>query len=168
MTLIAQKPCSFGGNKYFVGDEIPVEFVENPKKQEKMGVLTILNKDGEVLRTIHEAADMIRPFPGALDNMQVSVPIESENGTQALSVAPGSVAEALRIMQMDVKDAEKVIENLDDEYALIILHACDSRKGIKNASEKKALLIQHPEEEEFEDEVSQINLGDLEEGAGDE
>lgn len=172
MKLIAQKPCNFCGKRFFVGDEIPAELVVSPKTQAKLGVLTIYNDGGVVsgnapLEATVDAGEVIAPLRAIEDQIQVSIPIEAENGTQTLSVAPGSVAEALRIMQMDVKDAEKVIENLDDEYALIILHACDSRKGIKNASEKKALLIQHPEEEEFEDEVSQINLGDLEEGAGD-
>ena len=34
MRLIAQKPCSFGGNKFFIGEEVPTELVTNPKMQE--------------------------------------------------------------------------------------------------------------------------------------
>lgn len=41
MRLIAQKPCSFGGNKFFIGEEVPTELVTNPKMQEKMGVTTL-------------------------------------------------------------------------------------------------------------------------------
>ena len=36
MRLIAQKPCSFGGNKFFIGEEVPTELVTNPKMQEKL------------------------------------------------------------------------------------------------------------------------------------
>lgn len=50
MRLIAQKPCSFGGNKFFIGEEIPAELVTNPKMQEKMGV------------TIDEGATIGRQF----------------------------------------------------------------------------------------------------------
>ena len=45
MKLIARKPCSFGGKKYFIGDEIPSEEVIHPKTQERLGVLTILEMD---------------------------------------------------------------------------------------------------------------------------
>ena len=34
MRLIAQKPCSFGGNKFFIGEEVPAELVTNPKMAE--------------------------------------------------------------------------------------------------------------------------------------
>lgn len=30
MRLIARRPCSFGGKKYFIGDEVPAEDVINP------------------------------------------------------------------------------------------------------------------------------------------
>lgn len=171
MKLIAQKPCSFGGRKFFVGNEIPVEMVANPKKQERMGVIAISEGESEKLRTGYAIIpDSIRSFPGGLGDMQVSIPIESESGTQALSVAPESITEALRIMQMDVKEAEKVIENVEDENVLIILHACDSRKGIKNASEKKALTMQHPEEPPLDEEENmegRLDLTDMEESEGD-
>lgn len=47
MKLIARKPCSFGGKKYFIGDEIPSKEVIQPTTQERLGVLTILHTDTE-------------------------------------------------------------------------------------------------------------------------
>ena len=41
MRLIAKKPCSFNGQVFYIGDEIPSEFVINPKAQEKLGVIAI-------------------------------------------------------------------------------------------------------------------------------
>lgn len=41
MRLIAKKPCSFNGQTFYIGDEIPSEFVINPKAQEKLGVIAI-------------------------------------------------------------------------------------------------------------------------------
>lgn len=55
MKLIARKPCSFGGKKYFIGDEIPSEEVIQPKTQEKLGVLAILDTDEKEEK--HEGAD---------------------------------------------------------------------------------------------------------------
>ena len=41
MKLIAKKPCSFGGQKFYIGDEIPTNLVADVRMQEKMGVITI-------------------------------------------------------------------------------------------------------------------------------
>lgn len=159
MRLIAQRPCNFGGKMFFIGDEIPAELVENPKAQEKMGVIAISAGCMEDGKFIEMPANDIRSFPGNIGELQVAIPIEAESGTQTLSAAPESIIEAIKLMQMDVKEAEKEIESLEDENALIILHACDSRKGIKNASEKRALMLQQTEE--------QMDLSDMEESAGD-
>ncbi len=48
MRLIANKPCSFGGKQFFVGDEIPADLVADAQLQAKYGVLTITNDDGGV------------------------------------------------------------------------------------------------------------------------
>ena len=36
MRLIANKPCSFGGRQFYIGDEIPANLVADAKTQEKM------------------------------------------------------------------------------------------------------------------------------------
>ena len=43
MRLIANKPCSFGGRKFYIGDEIPENLVADARLQEKLGVITIVN-----------------------------------------------------------------------------------------------------------------------------
>ena len=42
MKLYAKKPCSFCGQKFFIGDEIPAEFVIDPKAQKMMGVIEVV------------------------------------------------------------------------------------------------------------------------------
>ena len=44
MRLIARKPCSFGGRKFFIGQEIPAGLVLDAAVQERMGVLTVLSE----------------------------------------------------------------------------------------------------------------------------
>lgn len=41
--LIAQRPCSFGGRNFFIGDEVPAALVIDPKYQESLGLLVIVN-----------------------------------------------------------------------------------------------------------------------------
>ena len=43
MRLIAKKPCSYGGKKFFIGDEIPAELVVNIEREEKLGVISAAN-----------------------------------------------------------------------------------------------------------------------------
>ena len=42
MRLIAKKPCSFGGQQFYIGDEVPENLVADVKLQEKYGVITIV------------------------------------------------------------------------------------------------------------------------------
>lgn len=43
MRLIANKPCSFGGRQFYIGEEIPEKLVADARRQEKMGVIAIVN-----------------------------------------------------------------------------------------------------------------------------
>ena len=45
MRLIAKKPCSFGGQKFFIGDEIPEGLVADAGMQEMYGVIAIVNEN---------------------------------------------------------------------------------------------------------------------------
>lgn len=45
MKLIAKRPCSFNGEKFFIGDEIPTEYVLDPKAQKMMGVIEVVEGD---------------------------------------------------------------------------------------------------------------------------
>ena len=45
MKLVANKPCTLSGKRYFIGEEIPAEAVTDPAALEKMGVLTVI-RDG--------------------------------------------------------------------------------------------------------------------------
>lgn len=48
MRLIAKKPCSYGGKKFFIGDEIPAELVVNIEREEKLGVISAVNDEAGV------------------------------------------------------------------------------------------------------------------------
>lgn len=45
MKLFAKKPCSFGGRKFYIGNEIPTNMVLDPKAQEKMGILAVVEEE---------------------------------------------------------------------------------------------------------------------------
>lgn len=47
MKLFAKRPCSFNGKKFFIGDEIPVDHVLDPKAQKMMGVIEVVEENSE-------------------------------------------------------------------------------------------------------------------------
>ena len=48
MGLIANRPCSYGGRKFFIGDEIPANLVTDVAREEKLGVISITNASAGV------------------------------------------------------------------------------------------------------------------------
>ena len=115
MRLIAKKPCSFGGRTFYIGEEIPTEFVLNPKAQEKLGVIAIVACGGEVGM---KQEDMV----AQVGEVEFGVPIRQKNGN----------------MQMSPAEAKEAIKGIASENILILLNACDSRKAIKEATEAAA------------------------------
>lgn len=132
MKLIAKKPCSFGGKAFFINDEIPASVVLNPKQQEDLGVLTIVSDEevaAGILETEVPETDFVIPIVKGSDGDTV----------QAMGVPLniGEVQEVFSILQMNVEEATKAIEATTSENMLIVIHACDSRTGVKKAAQKR-------------------------------
>lgn len=64
---------------------------------------------------------------GASDGQLTSIPASEEEIKQVFS-----------IMQMNAEDGAKAIPDVESENVLILLHAADSRKTIKDAAKKQA------------------------------
>lgn len=145
MKLIAKKVCNFG-KRFYIGDEIPVEAVTDPKLQEKRGVLAIVNDDDG--GTPAPAAD--HEGPGA-DVTVVPVIIHANEGDMVLNLAPEDVQTVVDILTSDVKGAEPIIGQMTNGDALILLDLIDTRKSIKTAAKERALALNEaeaPEESE--------------------
>lgn len=140
MKLIAKKPCSFGGKKFYIGDEIPAELVMNPKGQEKMGTLAIINDDAGAPAPVEPE----QPFC-AVDAMVVVVKNGDEN--MPLNLTAEGLQAVVNVLTSKVEDAEPVIEQMTDGDALILLHMADSRKAIKAAAEERAKALSLDAEE---------------------
>lgn len=131
MKLIAKTPCSFGGMKFYIGDEIPGEYVLNPEEKEKMGVLVcVADEPGE------EASDGGRPETGP-----VEIVIHAEEGDMPLSVTPAGLQSVFDVLTGKPAEASAIIEEMTDGDALILLHISDNRKAVKAAAEARAKAI---------------------------
>lgn len=178
MRLIANKPCSFGGKQFFVGDEIPANLVVDARAQEKMGVITIVNDaervpawesgtlftqeqvekmvaeavDEAVNNTVLEMEQKQKELQEAAGVLQeecflpegtVIIPVkggsDGDNKQQtAVPATPEEIRQAFSIMQMNATDGAEAIAGIRSENVLILLHAADTRKTIKDAAQKQA------------------------------
>lgn len=177
MRLIANKPCSFGGRQFYIGDEIPANLVADAKTQEKMGVITIANDaegvpavesgtfytqeqvdkmvaeavDEAVNNTVlemeqkqkelQEAAGVLQE-EGLLSEGTVIIPVrrgsDGDNEQQtAVPATPEEIQQVFSIMQMNATDGAEAIAGVKSESVLILLHAADTRKTIKDAAQKQ-------------------------------
>ncbi len=178
MRLIANRPCSFGGRKFYIGDVVPGDLVADARLQEKMGVVTIVN-DGMgasgrqpgtlytqeqveemVAEAVEEAekkrADELAVLQGYAAELQEEAPGANEGSIQipvkctsdgedgqymAILAAPGEIQQVFSILQMNADEGAKAIADVASEDVLILLHASDSRKTVKNAAKERADYI---------------------------
>lgn len=128
MKLIAKKPCSFGGKKFYIGDEIPVEIVLDPKAQEKMGVLVLVDA----------AQGHPAPETGDVETAAVTINIHAEEGDMPLDLTAEGLQSVVDILTGEAAEAEPIIKEMTDGDALILLHMIDKRKTVKSAAEARA------------------------------
>lgn len=173
MRLIANKPCSFGGRQFYIGNEIPLNLVADARMQEKLGVITILNDnegvpDGQagtlftqeqvekmVADAVNEAVNDttlkmeqqeacgILVEKGFLPEDTVIIPVKGDSSGDneqqtAVPVTLEEIRQIFDIMQMNASDGAAAISGIESENVLILLHAADSRKTIKDAAKKQA------------------------------
>lgn len=140
MKLIARKPCSFAGEKFFIGDQIPVEYVLDPNGQEKMGTLAIVNDDAG-----DPAPDESADARNLVNTM--SVVIHAEEGDLTLNLTADGLQAVVDVLTDTVEGAEPIVEAMTDGDALILLHCVDGRKGIKAAAVARAQALNAEESE---------------------
>ena len=139
MILIAKKPCSFGGKQFFIGDEIPASYVLDPKAQEAMGVLTIVKSDA-VSGDTGATATCVKPI--VLADPQMTICVHVDGNEMELEPTDNGLQDIFNVLIGRADDAEAIINEMDDEDALILLHLADGRKTVKALAEARAKALQ--------------------------
>lgn len=140
MKLIAKKPCSFGGEQFYIGDEIPVELVKEPKTQEKYGNLVILE------------GDAVTPDP-QVSPIVVSDPVLTicvKVGDEAMDLEPtdDGLQDIFNVLISDPTAAIAIIDKMTDNDALILIHLAERRVTVKKAAKVRAEELAKIEEEQ--------------------
>lgn len=131
--LIALKPCSFGGKKFFIGDEIPSEYVESPERQEQLGVLKVVRVESEVTEVTE---NVVIPDP------TLSIVVQTNGEEMILEPTDSGIQDVFNVLIGKVAEAEAIINQMTDNDALILLHLADSRKAVKEAAEARAKALE--------------------------
>ncbi len=172
MKLIAKKPCSFGGQQFYIGNEITTNLVADAKRQEKLGVITIVNDDigvsesqsgtlftqEQVEKMIAEAVEEaekktanrlaeLQEYAAGLEKIesggyggiiQITVKSDFDGEYTTISANSEEIQQVFAIMQVNAEEGVKAIADVKSENVLILLHAAESRKTIKNAANEQA------------------------------
>lgn len=149
MKLIAKKRCSYGGRKFFAGDEIPADIVLNVEREEKLGVISIANDEAgvpeqsgalysqeQVDEMIQSAVAELKPFDSHNAGFTVTVKGEGDNVT-AVSCSAEDIQSVVDVLQMNADDGAKAVANVQSDSVLILLHALDTRATVKKAAQKQ-------------------------------
>ncbi len=140
---ICSKACNFGGVAYNAGDTIPFDAVLPSRERTliNQGYITPANIAAEGPASTQVPFE---PLAG------VNVPIVAEEGTLELILSPEGIAEGIRILQLNAKEAEKAIRKLEEEEILILIDALDERTTVRAAAKNRAQALMAMEEKEPE------------------
>lgn len=147
---VALKPCRFAGKDFLIGDHIPAELLQP-------GAAPALIKMGKIADPHAEKAAPAIVAPVST-NLELTVPVEE--GRLALNVTKEGLQSIFDILCTNVEGAEKIIDEMTDSDALILLHIVDGRKSIKTAAEERAQAIV-PEDEDEEGAAEDSEEGEL-------
>ena len=137
MAYIAIKPCTFASQSFRIGDTIPDGLIhpENARNLTKMGIVAERSQ-GDTPTTAQT------PAPAT-----VAITIHDDSGEIPLNVTPGGLQAVFDVLCAPVASAEGTISGMTDDDALILLHAADSRKSVKEAVRARAEAISAAEAE---------------------
>lgn len=155
MTYIALKPCKFAGQAFKIGDTIPGGCILPGAAKNLVKMEIIASADGAGV---------------PVSNGPIAITARAEGGDMALQLTDIGLQQIFDALTANVEGAEKIIETMTDEDALILLHMCDSRKGVKTAAEERAKALEPEAEEEEQEPLAEEEEQepDTEESAGEE
>lgn len=108
MRYIARRPCSFGGKKYLIGEDVPADVVLDGKRQVALGTLAAVQDDktSAILITL---------------------------GEEQVSLAPEELQRIFDILQAKSEDAVALLQEETRENICRVIAVCDSRRAVKSA-----------------------------------
>lgn len=111
MRYIARKPCSFGGKKYLIGEDVPADVVLDGKRQVALGTLAAVQDD-------------------KTSAILISL------GEEQVSLVPEELQRIFDILQAKSEDAVALLQEETRENVCGVIAVCDSRRAVKTAANR--------------------------------
>lgn len=154
MKLIAKKRCSYGGRKFFAGDEIPADIVLNVEREEKLGVISIANDEAGVPEqsgALYSQEQVDKMMADAVANaskgftqeqvdemIQSAVaelkPFDSDNA--GFTVTVKGEGDNVTAVSCSAEDIQSVVDVLQ-------MNADDGAKAVANVQSDSVLILLH-------------------------
>ncbi len=154
MRLIAKKPCSFGGKKFFIGDEIPQNLIVDFVLQEKLGVINIIKNDKKISEDSVDNTFTQEQVNTMIDKEISLVTARLEQKQKALKDTIAKLEEnqsnrtqeTIQISVQDGLEKEKIIifatlEEIQQVFTIMQLNANEAVKAIANIKNKNVLRL---------------------------
>lgn len=157
MAHIAQKPCSFAGKRYRVGEEIP-DGVILP------GAIKRLIQAGVIAES--EAGSLLPASASLEEEQALTIPIIAEDRGGYITMTVEELLGAVEIAQMKEDDIIEAISKVKSEKQLILIDALSKSEAVYEAAETAArkLIAEAGEKEEYHldpEQLSTMNYNDL-------
>ena len=131
MAYVVKKPLDIGGRRRAIGEILRDDEVRGGSVIRSGYVAKI---DSELV-DIAAASDSLAK--GVPNRGKVNLPVMAKSGLTVISVAPESIYEAVRIMQLSQADAIAAAEQSGDPDMLTVVSLCESNKTILSAVRKR-------------------------------
>ena len=139
MAYFAQKPCSFQGKPFKIGEQIPDDLIlpEAVAQLLRMGVIISLPEGGGASATKEEIVYKEEIVPKEAVQLTVSV----DEGELVLNLTAPGLQQVVDALTHSVEAGEEIIAEMTEGDALILLHLTDSRKTMKKAAEERGKAL---------------------------
>lgn len=135
MAYVALKPCRVAGQDFRIGESIPDGLIHPGNANNLVRMQLIAEAEAESGTTVETKETIIIP------DATLSIFVRTESGDMELEPTDAGIQDVFTALIGTATDAETVIDRMDDEDALILLHMADSRKTVKAAAEARAKAL---------------------------
>ncbi len=131
MAYVVKKPLDIGGRRRAIGEILRNDEVASASLIRSGFIAKVDSKLVEAA----ENADSLSE--GCSCHSKVNLPVIDGKGSTVISVAPESISEAVRIMQLPRADAIDAVKQSDDADMLTVVSLCEGNNAILSAVKKR-------------------------------
>lgn len=152
MSYVALRPCKFAGKEYLIGQEIPGDVIDPMAAKRLKNVGKIADAIATV--TVSETGQQVEQGEPTF-----TINIHLDDGMIPLAITNEDAQVIFSVLQAPVKDAEPLVASIKNEDVLMLIHAVDQRKSIKEAAKAQALALSDEKEPDDETPTETHNKG---------